>query len=189
MTLVLDTLRKYRSDGEIEVMSFDPRVSVIVGPPNSSKTTSLRMIDFCLGDADPADRALGPAIVENYLGLELDLSVSGTRYTVRRGIQSTFGLLTRVRVGDADLALRDFQAWLMRELDWPELSVPKGRDPRVATELVPLTFRSLLRHIYRKENSWLDFASREEEFLRRAVIAYFLGFAEALYFHGGVSGW
>jgi hypothetical protein len=39
----------------------------------------------------------------------------------------------------------------------------------------------LFRHIYRKENSWLDFASKEEEFLRRAVISFFLGLAESRY--------
>jgi DNA repair exonuclease SbcCD ATPase subunit len=37
------------------------------------------------------------------------------------------------------------------------------------------------RHIYRKENSWLELASREEEFLRQAVVSFFLGIAEARY--------
>ncbi|MDQ3956239.1 MAG: hypothetical protein M3285_11900 [Actinomycetota bacterium] len=172
-------LRKARRDGEVETIAFDRNVTVIVGSKNTSKTTTLRMIDYCLGNDDPATRALGPAVAESYASLTLDLEIAGRPYSVKRSLTSSEGYLTKVDVDDLDLSTRDFQRWIMEKLQWPELSIPKGRAYREASDVVPLTFRTLLRHIYRREMSWGDFALQEEEFHRRAVFAFFLGVGDA----------
>ncbi|MEV7077869.1 hypothetical protein AB0N88_04860 [Streptomyces sp. NPDC093516] len=75
----------------------------------------------------------------------------------------------------------EFSDRILHKLGWPILSIPKGIQATTATELTPLTFRSVLRHIYRKEDSWTQFADQEQEFLRRAVISYLLGFAPTRY--------
>jgi hypothetical protein len=140
------------------------------------------MIDFCLGDRDPAANALGAAVASSYLALELTISTRGRQHRLHRALSREAGPLTRIVIDEnLQLSPREFDAWLLEELGWPSLMIPLGRDPQAATNLTPLTFRSLLRHIYRKENSWLDFASREEEFLRQAVISFFLGLAESRY--------
>ncbi len=68
----------------------------------------------------------------------------------------------------------------MDTLGWQgDLTIPLGLGQ--ATRNVTLTFRALLRHIYRRADSWTTWAHREEEYLRRAVLAFFLGVAESVY--------
>lgn len=181
MTIRFVELDKTRRDGEVEHLSFGPHVTALVGPRNSSKTTILRMIDFCLGDPDSAPEALGPAVAEAYAALNLTIDINGQRHQISRALVPSVGHLTKVQVGSEELSTRDFQRWLMEELNWSELEIPKGRAYRSASETFPLTFRALFRHLYRKETSWFDFASREEEFLRQAVVAFFLELAEGRY--------
>lgn len=181
MTLRFVELRKTGRDGEVEIVPFDRHVTTIVGSRNTSKTTTLRMIDFCLGDGDSAAEALGGPVAEAYAALALDLEIRGEAYTIRRPLITSEGHLTKIEADDLEFSTREFQRWIMEKLGWPELSVPKGRAYRSASDVVPVTFRTLLRHIYRKEASWLDFAAREEEFLRRAVTAFFLGIADTRY--------
>jgi len=140
------------------------------------------MIDFCFGDSDPAERALGRDVVVNYQGIRLRLSINNQVHTIDRALTQSFGPLTRLVIDERQqFEPRSFSDWIMEELGWPLLEIPRGRHPRFATETVPLTFRTLLRHIYRRENSWYEFASREEEFHRRAVVAFHLGLAESRY--------
>jgi hypothetical protein len=179
MTLRLVELRKTRRTGEVEVIEFDRNVTVLVGPRNTSKTTMLRMIDFCLGDSDSASAALREPVAEAYAALQLTIEINDSRYVVHRSLLASEGYVTKIQVGEMELSTRDFQRWVMNQLGWPEIAIPKGRAYRSASEVVPLTFRTLFRHVLRKETSWTEFAIREEEFLRRAVIAFFLGVAEA----------
>jgi hypothetical protein len=179
--LTLRGLEMFRRDGDVEERAFGAESTAIIGPRNSSKTTTLKMIDFCLGDSDTVENALGSAVAENYVGLELTILAGEGVHRLQRALDRSFGQLTKVVVDGTPLDTREFQSWLMRELDWPELLIPRGRIARYATELVPLTFRGVFRHIYRKENSWLELASREEEFLRQAVVSFFLGIAEVRY--------
>jgi hypothetical protein len=176
------SLERYRRNGDIEETAFGPQLTLLIGPRNSSKTTTLEMIDFCFGESDSAERALGTDVVSNYVGLRLNLSIRGQSHTIERALAQSFGPLTRIVIGENEqVDARSFSDWMMNELGWPRIEIPKGRQARLATETVPLTFRTLLRHIYRRENSWYEFASREEEYHRRAVTAFFLGLAESRY--------
>ncbi len=181
MSIRIGELRTYDRNGEIGKYDFSSPVTILVGPRNSSKTTTLRMIDFCFGSADSALSAFGPAVSGHYFGLELDVELSGQTHVIRRSFEPSFGLLTRVYVDGQSISPREFSDWAMTQLGWPILDIPKGRVPELATELVPLTFRTLWRHIYRREGSWLEFASQELEFHRRAVLSLFLGLAESRY--------
>jgi hypothetical protein len=182
MSIRLVYLRSYLLDGEIDELDLSANSTVLVGPRNSSKSTTLRMIDYCLGDDDTAAGALGPDVAGRYAGLELDIELPTGTHTIRRSFVPTFGKRTRVLV-DADLELttRALSDWILGELGWPAIEIPKGRVAAYATELVPLTFRTLWRHLYRREDSWLVFANQEQEFHRRAVLAFFLGLAEQRY--------
>lgn len=182
MNIRLLALRRYLLDGEIDGLDLSASSTVVFGPRNSSKSTTLRMIDYCFGDDDSAAGALGPDVSERYAGLELDLELQGVGHTIRRSFVPEFGKLTRVLVdGDLELTTGTFSDWILGELGWPILDIPKGRVAAYATELVPLSFRTLWRHLYRREDSWLVFAYKEQEFHRRAVLALFLGLAEQRY--------
>ncbi|MGH2973482.1 MAG: hypothetical protein ACRDLL_01240 [Solirubrobacterales bacterium] len=140
------------------------------------------MVDFCLGDDASATVALGPEVSARYAGLDLELELPNGRHLIRRSFVPSFGLLTRIRIDDElEVAPRAFSDWMLEQLGWPLIEIPRGRVAELATELVPLTFRTLWRHIFRREDSWLVFANQEQEFHRRAVLSFFLGLAEQRY--------
>ena len=174
-------VRMVLSTGESEEYIFDgAATTALIGPANSSKTTTLNVIDYCLGDRDSVGSALGAAIEEKYLAVATEITIDGAPHRLTR--EFAFGRRGRILV-DETLALSppELSDWLLQRLGWPRLSIPLGRNPATATQLTTLSFRSCLRHIYRKEDSWTEFANKEEEFLRRAVVSLFLGFAPSRY--------
>jgi hypothetical protein len=181
VTLRLRQLRTYDRNGEVEQVNFGAGMTLLVGPRNSSKTTTLRMVDYCMGSDDSAAAALGPEVAARYLGIEVDVQFGDQVHVIRRAFDSEFGLLTRLYIDGDPMLPRDFSDWALAQLGWPVLDIPKGRVAQAATELVPLSFRTLWRHIYRREDSWLVFANQEQEFHRRAVLSLFLGLAESRY--------
>jgi len=175
------SLRMIQKTGEVEQFSFsNGAFTLLTGPRNSSKTTTLKIIDYCLGDRDGVAEALGAAVEEKYQEVRLALTIDSATHTLTRTF--TFGQRGRVNV-DNDLSLQanELSDWLLQKLGWPQLFIPLGLNPATAAQLVPLTFRTLLRHIYRREDSWTEFANKEQEYLRRAVISMFLGFAPQRY--------
>ena len=180
MSVHLEELRVQRRDGPEETFRFDT-VTRIIGPPNSSKTTLLKIVDYMFGDEDPAPNQLGPRVAARYAGAQLDVTIRDAAHTLRRAFDRSYGLLTRVQVDGESLSIEAFREWIMEELDWPLLEIPRGRLAQAATDTVPLSFRTLWRHVYRREDSWYLFAAREEEFHRRAVVAFYLGLAESRY--------
>jgi hypothetical protein len=168
--------------GEVDRYDFGAAATTaLTGPRNSSKTTTLKVIDFCLGGRGSVADELGAALDDKYVAFAIDIAIDGTRHRLAR--ESGFGQRGRVQIDDEPdpPTAADLSDWLMRQLGWPQLQIPLGRNPATATQRTPLTFRAPLRHIYRREDSWTDFAIREQEFLRRAVISLFLGFAPQRY--------
>src|SRR5690606_950970 len=109
----------------------------------------------------------------------IEIATNGIRHRLTREFEH--GLKTKVLIDGRPYELADVSEWALSALGWPVLHIPLGVNPATATKETPLSFRDLLRHIYRRETSWADFASREEEFLRRAVVSLFLGFAPQRY--------
>lgn len=175
MTMRFLSLTRHRRDGTEDVTQFHPGLTVIYGAKNTSKTTTLEIIDFCLGNDSTATDALGDAVVAEYCAFDLRVRVGNSEHLVRRVIDAGLGHLTKVHIDGAGVEPRDFQRWVFDRLGWSEFEIPKGRVPKLARETIPLTFRALLRHAYRKEDSWVEFAAKEEEFVRRAVLAFSLG--------------
>jgi hypothetical protein len=168
--------------GEIDEYDFTgAATTVLTGPRNSSKTTTLKVIDFCLGGRNSVAEDLGAALEEKYAAFAIDIAIDGIHHRLLR--ESDYGQRGRIQINDVPEAPTtvELSGWLMRRLGWPQLQIPLGRNPATATQQTPLTFRALLRHIYRREDSWTDFAIREQEYLRRAVISLFLGFAPQRY--------
>lgn len=170
-----------QNTGEIERYDFSrAAATVLKGPRNSSKTTTLQVINYCLGGRRNIAQAISAPVEEKYAAFVVKVSINGHLHELRR--ESAYGSRGRIFVNDdVNMAAEELSDWLLSRLGWPSLAIPQGTNPATATSLTPLTFRSLIRHIYRREDSWTEFAYKEEEYLRRAVISLFLGFAPSRY--------
>ncbi|MDX3733697.1 hypothetical protein ACIPPJ_35445 [Streptomyces sp. NPDC086091] len=176
----VESVRLVQHTGEIDEYTFrSGMLNIITGVRNSSKTTTLKAIDYCLGDRDSPRDALTMAVAEKYVEISTDLTLNGRPHELTRSLQH--GRLNKVYIDGDDLNVDAFSSWILRELDWPDLQIPKGIVAESANQLTPLSFRNTLRHIYRNEDSWTDFANKEAEFIRRAVVSQLLGFARVKY--------
>jgi hypothetical protein len=176
----VESVRLVQHTGEIDEYTFrSGMLNIITGVRNSSKTTTLKAIDYCLGDRDSPRDALTMAVAEKYIEISTDLTLNGTPHKLTRSLQH--GRLNKVYIDGDDLNVDAFSSWILQELDWPDLQIPKGIIAESANQLTPLSFRNTLRHIYRNEDSWTDFANKEAEFIRRAVVSQLLGFARVKY--------
>ncbi|ROR33852.1 hypothetical protein [Kitasatospora cineracea] len=168
------------TSGEIDRYDFNTAgLNIIQGVRNSSKTTTLRAIDYCLGNSDSPADALKAAVADEYVEIITELTINGNPTEIRRNLQ--YGHRGKVTVNGNEFPVAEFSDRILHVLGWPRINVPKGIRAATATELVPLSFRSVLRHIHRNEDSWIQFADKEQEYLRRAVISYLLGFAPTRY--------
>ncbi|GGW13075.1 hypothetical protein GCM10018980_76370 [Streptomyces capoamus] len=174
--LRISKVRLIRDSGEFDEFDFaSGMINILHGVRNSSKSTTLRVIDYCLGDRDSAAKAIGVAVADAYEAVTTDLRIHGQPYELTRSW--SYGRMGKISINGEDLAAADFSDWILAALEWPNVHIPLGLNPSTATELTPLSFRSTLRHIHRNESSWISFAHKEQEFIRRAVISQLLGFA------------
>ncbi|WP_413116252.1 hypothetical protein ACK1X7_37095 [Streptomyces sp. CY1] len=174
------SVRLIHYSGEIDEYTFEPsKLNILMGVRNSSKTTTLRVIDYCLGDRGSATNALKAAVVDEYREVSTEIRIDGRSFTITRLLVR--GLLNKVYVNDIELTADSFSDWILTELGWPTLAIPLGLNPSTAPQLTPLSFRNTLRHFYRDEGSWITFASKEHEYMRQAVVSQLLGYAPTRY--------
>jgi hypothetical protein len=180
--LRIDSLNRKRRDGSNWLIRFSPGLNLLVGDRNTSKSTTLQIIDFCLGNDHNAERRFGRQLSAEYEAFELEVTVDGSTHRLSRRLHEQ-GQLTRTIIDDEIVDTAGFNEWIARKLDWgwPPPTIPKGVLLPEASEEIPLTFRATLRHLYRNASSWTSWADREFEYLRRAVLAQFLGIIEPLF--------
>ena len=75
---------------------------------------------------------------------------------------------------------RELQHFLLRKLGIPLLNFPKG-NPMSGQTWPELSFRMLLRHIYRQQRFWIGIADQQPEGEQHACLLQFLGLAERLF--------
>lgn len=75
---------------------------------------------------------------------------------------------------------KEFQHWLFEKLGIPLLHFPKG-NPMSGQTWPGLSFRMLLRHIYRRQGFGTDLADRQPEAEQLACILQFAGLAEHVF--------
>ena len=90
------------------------------------------------------------------------------------------GAKSKVFVNGEGMAARDFQHWLMGRLGIPLLNFPKG-NPMSGQTWPELSFRMLLRHIYRRQPFWGEIADKQPDGEQHACLLQFLGLAERIY--------
>ena len=102
-----------------------------------------------------------------------DLVIGDERVRIERRWREA-GAKTKIFVDDNGMTARDFQQWLMGKLGIPLLNFPKG-NPTSGQTWPELSFRMLLRHIYRQQRFWGDIADKQPEGEQHACILQFLG--------------
>ena len=179
--LSIESIDRLQAAGELESLSFEQGVNVLVGVPNTGKTKWLQILDYLLGDLgnNPFEGAVETGLADKYVSAGADLRIGEANYRVERRWQEP-GAKTKVFVDGKGVNANEFQEWLLRQLGIPLLHFPRG-NPMSGQTWPELSFRMLLRHIYRQQRFWGDLADKQPETEQVACVLQFLGVAERLY--------
>jgi uncharacterized coiled-coil DUF342 family protein len=179
--LSIGRIERRLATGNTEDLVFKPGVNVVVGRPNTGKTKWLQTLDFLLGDPgeNPFEGAEETGLADKYDSAAADLVIGDERVRIERRWREA-GAKTKIFVDDNGMTARDFQQWLMGKLGIPLLNFPKG-NPTSGQTWPELSFRMLLRHIYRQQRFWGDIADKQPEGEQHACILQFLGLAEHIF--------
>ena len=179
-TFVVDEIERVSSSGTVERLSFEDGINVLVGRPNTGKTTWLTMLDYAFGDSDSPEKALSQKIADLYDSVKVKGHIGDDEVEVERRWKET-GSKSKVFVDDVGISTEDFSAIWLEKLGIPLLRFPQG-DPYSARTWPQLSWRTLYRHIYRQQLiGWSGIAERQPDGDQLACILQFLGVAEKLY--------
>jgi predicted nucleic acid-binding Zn-ribbon protein len=165
--------------GDEESLSFQNGVNVIVGPPNTGKSVWLTMIDFLLGDTGNAQSSFGEELADKYCCISGTVRIGAHEYQLERRWKER-GFAGSVLVDNEKYSADEFSDFLLDRLGFPILHFPKG-DPYSPKRWPVLSWRSLLRHIYRQWRFWGDLADQQPHGDQLACLLMFLGVAELVY--------
>ena len=118
-------------------------------------------------------------LANKYSCVSAELVINNELIRIERRWQEA-GAKSKVFVEDEPLSAKDFQQWLLEKLSIPLLNFPKG-NPMSGQTWPELSFRILLRHIYRQQRFWSGIADQQPEGEQHASILQFLGLAERVY--------
>lgn len=179
--LFIKRLKRRLSTGDKEELCFEPGVNLIVGLPNTGKTKWLQTLDYLLGDKgeNPFQGVQEQGLAEKYDIAGAELLIGDDLYSIERRWHEK-GSKTKVFVDEKAMTADDFQKFLMEKLNIPLLHYPKG-NPMSGQTWPLLSFRSLLRHIYRQQRFWSDIADQQPSDEKHACLLQFLGVAEQLF--------
>ncbi|MBI2567870.1 MAG: hypothetical protein HYV63_12635 [Candidatus Schekmanbacteria bacterium] len=178
-TLIIKTLSRERGDGGHESLTFSKGVNLIVGPPNSGKSAWLKMLDYLFGDPDPPQDAFTSELAEKYVAVSADMQIGDKALTLQRRWDQQ-GFRSKILVNGDAISVDDLSDLILNHLDMPNLHFPKG-NPYSERTWPRLSWRILMRHIYRRERFWADIADRQPESEQHAALVMFLGLARQLF--------
>jgi len=173
-------LNRVTLDGELETLTFDNGINLLYGEPNTGKTFWLQLLDFLLGDRGTPEDAFSDdeSLVQKYTAASVIISINQTTHTIERNWNEK-GKRTKIRIDDQYVSADEFSKTILELLKIDALHIPKG-NPYVNT-WPQLSFRMMLRHIYRQERFWSDITDKQPKYERDAVLAQFLGYASKIY--------
>jgi hypothetical protein len=179
--LSIGSLQRRFITGNTETLHFDLGVNVLVGRPNTGKTKWLETLDYLLGDSgsSPFEGHADEPLSDKYDAAGVELFIGEERLYVERRWKEG-GAKNKIFVNDAAFTPPDFQRLLLEKLDIPILNFPKG-NPMSGQTWPELSFRTLLRHIYRRQRFWGDIADLQPQGEQHASLLQFLGLAERIF--------
>ena len=178
-SIIFRELQRSPSNDETDRLLLNRGVNVIVGPPNTGKTKWFRMIDFLFGNDNSPEEALGLDIATKYQSISAQIEIGQTPFQMTRS-WSDDALRNKILIDGEPLSLKEFWNWIMSSLEIPIVHYPQG-NPYGLRSWPELNWRSLLRHVYRRQPFWSDFADRQPESEQHAALVQFLGIASFLF--------
>lgn len=176
---IIESIERVAADGKTERHSFEPGLNLLVGPPNTGKTVWLRMLDFVLGDRYPAEQTLSEELARKYHSIQVQARTGEEEVTLERRWKEA-GAKHKVFLDGNPVESGNFSALFLEKLGIPVLHYPQG-DPYAAREWPELSWRSLYRHIYRRQAFWGGLVERQPEGEQYACIIQFLGLAKYVF--------
>ena len=97
--LSIESIDRLQAAGELESLSFELGVNVLVGVPNTGKTKWLQLLDYLLGDPgnNPFEGAVETGLAGKYVSAGANLRIGEALYRVERRWQES-GAKTKVFV-------------------------------------------------------------------------------------------
>lgn len=178
-SLIFTKLSRELAAGGSEELEFQPGLNLIVGPPDAGKSVWLQMLDYLMGDRGGPEEAFKADLAEKYVGITADAVVGDDPIRIERRWDKA-GLKSKVLLNGEPLDADGFSEALLAVLGVPALHFPSG-NPYSERSWPRLSWRVLLRHIYRQERFWGDIADKQPESEQHAALALFLGIAERLF--------
>lgn len=160
-------------------LSFAPGVNVIAGEKDAGKTRWLGMLDFLFGDHGTPEEAFTLKLATKYESVAAVVKIDGEELKIERRWKEP-GNRTKIFINESAVRAEDFSNIILEKLNIPILRFPRG-NPFSDPSWAELSWRMLYRHIYRHENSWDDFASKQPPKEQHACLVQFLGAAQAIY--------
>jgi hypothetical protein len=178
--LYIKEVSRVTVDGEVETLPLKKGVNLLYGKPNTGKTFWLQLLDFLLGDRGTVQEAFNndDSVLEKYVAVAAEIEINECTYRIERNWVEP-GKKTKIKIDDEYLSVDDFSQKILDLLGIESLHIPKG-NPYTNT-WPQLSFRMMLRHMYRQERFWSDISDKQPKYERDAVLAQFLGYASNIY--------
>lgn len=177
--LIIEKASRTQAGHSDDVLEFTLGVNVVVGAPNTGKTGWLRIINYVLGSDEKTEEAIGAELATKYDTAEVVIRVDGTQHKLQRRWKEP-GAKTKVFVDGEPMSSDEVSHFLMNQMDIPILHYPQG-NPLGQRTWPELSWRSLFRHMYRRQRFWSDLADQQPESEQHACILQFSGLAQYLY--------
>lgn len=178
-SLVIKKMIRFPQTVDEDEISLIPGVNVLVGEKDTGKSMWLKMLDFVLGKNKAAEKSFGSKLAGKYDSAGILVNIDNEEVLIERKWNER-GLLNKIIVAGIPMEYDEFSRQILERLNLPILNFPKG-NPYTERKWPPLSFRTLLRHIYRREDSWTDFAVKQYDSEQHAALSLFAGFADKLF--------
>jgi hypothetical protein len=177
-TIVIDKLWRTQESNR-EILTFKKGVNLIIGDRNTGKTKWLETLDYLMGDDVTLIERTEDDIFKKYSGAGIQLLIAEKSMEVERQWTQP-GLATKIIVDGKPINIRDYREWIMDTLGIPAVKYPQG-DPFGSRAWPELGWRSLYRHIYRRQRFWSDLADQQPPSEQHASLLQFLGAAKSVF--------
>ncbi len=179
-TLRIVAVGRAEENGLPEEITLAAGMNMLVGQPNTGKSSWLKLIDYLLGSTkDNPEEALGEQLANKYTRAWADFELGGAPHRAERR-WSDRGGKSRILLDDKSISAEEFSHFVLSELGAPVIRYPRG-NPYADRSWATLSWRTLMRHVYRREDQWVDLVPKQPEGEIHACVLEFAGLAEAVY--------
>lgn len=176
-TMRIYSVERFPHRHHTDTLALTDGVNIIAGEPNTGKTKWLSIIDYLLGDTDPAKKTLGD-LANVYEKATMTIKIGDVDHLIERRWREP-NMAHKIIVDGRAIDDTSFSTFILSKLNIPEITFPQGA--LTSAKWRTLTWRILLRHIYRHEDQWSDIVPEQPSSEQYACLMAFLGLASQLF--------